>query len=371
MKEKTRNLIVGLTVAGALAILAGMIVLFRQLPSFLRGGYPLVLQFSDTGGVGAGSSVELKGKNIGRVGTVAFTGGDAHKGVTIVAYIDSDVNIPGTVNAYIYSALLGGLGGSKPISLNLDDQLPGAQRAGPGGKPLEFLPRDGSIVLEGKLVSAGNDLLAPELVAQIRDAMASFRRLAETLNAFMVAPPGPAAPVTTQDGGATAPAVALTATSAPRAISLQETLAKLGATLDSINSVLGDVQTQQNVKETMAKLNTAAGLASDALKDMRTTMVYARDKIDQATTQTSDLFSSGTQLVHSLIEDANRLGNVLKSLEKASNNLDTAEGSLGKLINDPALYRQLLEAVTQMKQTLTSLQQLTEDWKRNGLKVKL
>lgn len=371
MNDKTRNFVVGLTVAGALAILAGMIVLFRQLPSFLHAGYPVVFHFSDTGGVGVGSDIELKGKRIGRVGTVGFTDGDAHKGVTIVAYIDSEVNIPGTVNAYVYSALLGGFGGSKPISLGMDNQPPGSQRTGPGGKPLEFLPRDGSMVIEGKTVSAGNELLPPDMVAQLRDTMDSFRRLADTLNAFLTAPPGQAPVVTTQQGGATGPAVALATASAPRAVTLQDTLAKLNATLDSINTVLGDVQTQQNIKEAVAKLNIAAGLANDALKEMSATMVYARGSLDQVTTQASDLFANGAQLVHSLIEDANRLGNVLKALESASNKLDTSEGSLGKLINDPALYRELLETVTQMKQTLTGLQQLTEDWKRHGVKLKL
>ena len=124
MKERTRNVLVGLTVLVALVVLGGMIIIFQELPDFLRLGYPVKIRFPSGSGLATGSDVMLVGQRVGRVTDVEFTDGDARKGVTVTAMIDRDVNVPGKVNAYVRSR---GFTGNAIIDMVADGKSPGAQ----------------------------------------------------------------------------------------------------------------------------------------------------------------------------------------------------------------------------------------------------
>jgi len=79
MKERTRNLLVGLTVMVALVVMGGMILVFQELPGFLQMGYRVKLRFPGASGITEGSDVLLAGRRIGRVTHVEFTDGDTLK----------------------------------------------------------------------------------------------------------------------------------------------------------------------------------------------------------------------------------------------------------------------------------------------------
>ena len=58
MREKTRNFLVGLTVMVSLVLLCGMIIIFREVPGFMRNlpgfaqlGYEVRAIFPDSGGI--------------------------------------------------------------------------------------------------------------------------------------------------------------------------------------------------------------------------------------------------------------------------------------------------------------------------------
>ena len=76
MKEKTRNVLVGLTLIIGVVLFGSMILIFQDLPGFMQMGYRQQFKFWATGQLETGSDVRLAGQRVGRVTDIAFQGGD-------------------------------------------------------------------------------------------------------------------------------------------------------------------------------------------------------------------------------------------------------------------------------------------------------
>ncbi len=358
MTDRRRNLLVGITVLMAMIILGGMIIIFRELPTFMRPGYELRFTHKDTGCVREGSDVLLAGIRIGRVAEITFTGGNAREGVTIIATIDRDIDIPGDVNAYFRS---GGFGGGGAIILSSrDGRPPGSERTDPNtGGPLAWLPKDGAFTMPVCWPPGGGNRFIPDdLKKDIREATGSIKSLAETLNTFFAAPSAEAA-------ATTAPTTATTSAPAGKPPpNFHTTLAKLDAALDAINKNLGDKENQANFKAALANFKTAAAATTEAMKDLKSMV----GDVSTATKSASKRFD---ELMVHLTADADRMGQVLTSLHLAAVKIEKGKGTAGKLINDPALYESLLDASKQLQTTLDTLQELLEKWKTEGVKMKI
>ena len=365
MKENTRNLLVGVTVLVALVLLAGMIVIFQELPAFMRVGYTVGLHFRHAGAVTEGTDVLLSGKRIGRITAVAFTDGDARKGVDIDALIDRGVRIPGNANAYIRTR---GFGGAI-IDFAPDNKPPGADRKDPAtGEPLAWLPTDGSIVVEGAI--AGGGMIPAKLRQDISSAAASIQRLADKLDAFFTPPPLPATAT-----NAAAPAATATAPAAPAG--LYATLARMNAALEDVHKTLGDPENQANIKAGLANFN--AGLASfrkaadgaaKAMAQAQAMLATAKVTFASVSDATRSASKRFDDLAGKLIGDADRLDRVLTSIGRSAASLEKGEGTAGKLLRDPKLYNALVDATDQLKKTLEGLDRLLAEWKEKGVQIR-
>ena len=119
MNENVRNITVGITVLIALALLAGMIVLFTGLPEIFQGGYLIQIHFENTGGAHTGDLVYLLGIDVGRITEIAYVdSNDPNRGVKFVARIKRGVKLPGNVQAYIFTKSL--VGGGAYVELKTD-----------------------------------------------------------------------------------------------------------------------------------------------------------------------------------------------------------------------------------------------------------
>ena len=365
MREKTRDLIVGLTVLVGLVLLGAMIVIFRELPASLRlGYYDVKVSFSHAGGVTPGADVYMAGKRVGRVAEVDFANQrNPREGVLFMLTIDRDVRIPGDVNVYIEKGFVGGTS----IDLRLDGRAPGSERKDPKtGEKLAWLPTDHVATIEGaREPPAGpTQVIPPELIQDARTTMGSVRRLAETLNAFFAAPdPAPA--------GTVAPGQPAAATQPVRPANIHATMAKLDAALDAVNQVLADKENQANLKAAFAGMKTAVAATEEAMNDVKSLAANAKQalgNVSQAAGKTSKKFQD---VAAALVVQADRLGNVLTTLQRAAAKVESGDGSAGKLLNDPALYNSLVDATTGLKGAAESLQELLEYWRENGVKIRL
>jgi len=77
------------------------------------------------------------------------------------------------------------------------------------------------------------------------------------------------------------------------------------------------------------------------------------------------------ELAGKLITDADQLGHLLGQLNRAAVRLDATDGTAGRLLNDPALYNNLIETTDALNRTLAELQAMLAQWRAEGVKMKL
>ncbi len=159
MKDRTRNIVVGLTVLMALAILAGLIVLFAGLPSMFQRGQTILVEMESSPGARPGDSVHIAGLRVGRITDMRFTDPAVPlKGVTISLRVDEDVYVSPNSILVAYRGMMG------PAFLAIE---PGELH---GMEAMPIPPADqsppGPLVLKGMVISTGPlDDLKPALGA--------------------------------------------------------------------------------------------------------------------------------------------------------------------------------------------------------------
>ena len=356
MKEHTRNVAVGLTVLVALAMFGGMILMFASLPELLQTGRILRLKFAGTAGAKSGEWVYMSGIRIGKITSVEFAGPDPREGVMFVCRIDSDVKLPGNIEPRITAgAFMGG-----PY---LELRPGGPDRYDPvTNKKLEYLPDDWPEPLKGRRISPS------VLPKELTEGLKGLSKLAESLNSLI------AAPAETQPG--TQPGAQ------PTPATLRGTLAKFEQALDDLHEVLGDKSTQANFKKAMAGLAETAGKASEAMDALKVFAVEGREKAGKTLTAASQAVEKFATLAENtdrrlddiskkIITDAEQLSKVLETINRIATKMDTGEGTVAKLINDPKLYDNFLQASKQLSELAAELRVLVREWEKNGVRLKL
>lgn len=374
MKEKARNVAVGLTVIGGLIVLAAMIFMFAKLPEQFTGGYNLLVRMDTTGGASEGDFVNYRGMRVGSVTNVAFTDPeDLQKGITVTLRIESQYRLPDNVNVYFTRTMMGGT----YIEIYPD----GPQRVDPEtGEPLEYIPTDKPIVIEGYARSDSPiDQFKPVLKSfagiaeDLKPTMASISQLAENLNRVLAPPPtdGNAPTTAPADGNAPTRGKKL-----PRG--LAGTAERLNRTLDALYAVMGDMENQKNLRNGLANLADASGKMSQAMEELKTLAGDARKTVAAAEGSFAEISKTATaarsdfaKVTQRVVSGADSLSKVMTTINKVAAKIDEGEGSAGKLVNDPKLYNELVGAVGQMKSLMKDLRALTETWKKTGMQVKL
>ncbi|MCD4823297.1 MAG: MlaD family protein [Phycisphaerae bacterium] len=308
MTENKRNIAIGLTVIVGLAMLAGLIVAFAGLPQMFQTGYEIRIYFAQTHDIDPGDPVYLCGKRVGMVTDVGFTAGDPRKGITIAAKVDSDIPLPGNIQAKVSSR---GLAGKGCLALVPD----GAPRKDPKtGKPIEFYSTDEIIHLQGQQDEGG---MFPK---ELTDSFVKFGKLADNLNKMIAPEPAPGKPGDLPAG-------------------LAGTIKRMNRTLDALYAMTGDEKNQANFKTTLKNF--------------------------ASTSQQAD------QLMRKLITDAENIDKLLASIQKQVDKINEGKGTAGKLLNDPQLYNNLLSVTEQMEGLIKDFRRLSRKWEKKGVGIKL
>lgn len=283
---------VGVAVIVAFGLLAAMILIFAGLPGILQGGYEIKMTFPATADAHEGDPVHLAGIVVGSIIDIGFTDGDARKGVTFTARIDADKEIPGNVNAYIFSK---GIAGGAYVELKPD----GKERIDPRtGQPMQFLPA--GTIIDGTLKTS----MLPD---ELQDGLKGISKLAEKLNQLLDPTP-PAGQGPTTQGAGTRPAT-------PQG--LQGTVIKLNQTLDALNEVLS--------KENRANLAASLNNVNDLTRKLLTTaekLSSALDSINRMVTKiesgegSAGKFLNDPKLYNNLLEASQQLSQSLKELRQ-------------------------------------------------------
>ena len=324
-----RNILIGLTVIGAMIGFVWMSLKFSSDAAQLLSPPQNVVHFHSTrgDGVSEGSAVEYLGVQVGRVTSVARSADGV--GVDIDAVVDRNPPLPANVRAQIVTA--SALGGAADISLDIDDQQPRGTlqpnttiNAQYVGLQLNLLPAS----LTHTAQQIGN--MSEELrvtVKKLRESGA-IEDLDKTIKQISV-----------QAG-------------------------KIGDVFASIQNVLGDSDTQKNLKgaisdlhTTIAKLNTLADSLQSASTDATGTIKDVHKDVDALSSQIGDRLT--------------QISAILTTMQSVLTKVDTGQGTAGQLVNDPRLYESLVDTSRQLNQTVSDLKRLVEQWEQEGVYLHL
>ena len=367
MSERGRNIAVGTTVLVALCMLAGMIVIFTGIPSMFRRGYVMSISFDNTQGAKEGDPVRIAGRRIGSITGVRFAQDDnAGAGIVFTVLIDAEVRIPGNANAYLHTK---GLTSPAHIEFRPD----GPQRKDPAtGEILVTFPTDRVTTLNGKKARDGG-LIPPEVVQVIpdlRDSAKKMGELAASLNETLphlsrnFAKIGRLAE--TIDDVLKPVAASSQPTSRPKSslVGALEAIARFGPALEDLHRLLGDKQNQANFSKALAEGAEAMTAVKDLAHEARTSV--------RSVTRTSTVTAQRIEKVaDTLIGNAEKVSAVMTTLNRALVKMESGKGSAGKLLNDPKLYDDLVDATDQLSKLMADLRTLIKTWKAEGVGIRL
>ena len=285
-----------------MAALVAVAVFFlgvRYLQGLPLGGgtYPLTLLVDDAGGLLEGAPVQISGVRVGQVGTIALS--DERPGVRVELQIEEGTDIPRGSQAAI-----SGLAA-------LDNVQVAIERGPPDNEPLESGAR---------IASAG-----PGMLEQLQEEALPLAARLDTL-AYRAARVVGAAekdlPPTFQNlRGASAEAEALLAGQQRR----------LGAVLGNLERLSGDLERISTRLDTLT-----AGVEGDSLQ-----VAVAR-----ANSLLQQLSTSATAVERS----AGHLETILLQIE-------SGEGTLGRLVTDPSLYNRLDTLALRLNRVLAAFEE--------------
>jgi phospholipid/cholesterol/gamma-HCH transport system substrate-binding protein len=320
MSPYRRNILVGVTVIGALFAIGWMILKFGDRPArfFATPSQPVFFTAERADGLGEGSNIQYRGVTVGKVKTVTRT--EDGTLVNITAEVDKAPPLPANVEGVIRQ--LGQLGPTSNMNLVLTGAKPQGHLA-PGAK------------LRARY--EGLSLFPPEATALAEELTKTARQLRES-NVIG---------------------------------NLNEQITRAGKTLDSANALIGDPKFRADVHTTLANIRQASESinrlgpkieklsdeASATMGDVRTTVKSANTNLDNVGKQIGDRLT--------------QIAATLEHFQSIAAKIDKGEGTAGQLVNDPKLYQSLVESSTQLNATITDLKRLVEQWEQEGISFKL
>jgi phospholipid/cholesterol/gamma-HCH transport system substrate-binding protein len=337
MDDRVLRLRVGVVVLAAALITAFLVARFGDLPIPGGGTYTIYVRFPRAPGVTEGSPVRMSGVQIGRVTSLDLL---QPSGVRVRAEIDRDRTILDSDACWITSA---SVLGDAVIEFVSPDRVP------PGAQALE----NGTEIINGRV--AANPLealtnLEPSLqlaMVAVRDAGTEVATTARNLNNTIS---------NNQD-------------QLPRlAQKTERALDQFGSAMTNINSIFDDPAMREDLRQSLRILpqtirNADATLnrANSAFDSMKEASDRAARNLSNLERFTKPLGERGPQLVDNLDGSLANVNELLEQLVTFTDNLNRREGTLGRLLNDPALYLRLERTLTNAEDITAQLRPIMND----------
>ncbi len=325
MDERTLRLRVGVVVLAAILVTGILVMLMGDMP--LPGGSKKVIYvlFPEAPGVAVGTPVRKSGITIGRVSRVELL---KPTGVRITTDIDPQYQLLDSEYCRVgTSSLLGDA---------LLEFVPGLDSR--NAKPLEH----GSEIQNG--VVAGNPINAfANLEPDIRAVLATMREAGEQIRVAS----------TTLNN-----AIANNDDQIPRIMQKSElALDQFNKTMKTMDNMFGDPQLQNGLKQTLrdvpqlfAEARETLRQANEGFAGMKTVTDRASRNLENLENFTRPLGERGEQLVNNLDGSLANVNALLEQLVEFTDNLNSKQGTLGRLMNDEELYQKLNRSLTNIEE---------------------
>jgi phospholipid/cholesterol/gamma-HCH transport system substrate-binding protein len=341
VRQKRRNIVVGLFVIISIIALIWLLFKFQDLPMFVSNidSYEVYVQFPTAPGVEQDTPVQFCGYQIGRVTRVQapearkdLKTGEKYYQIVVVLSINKQYStIPSNVEVKM---MMRGLGSSY-IELK--------QRPGLPIVPLEPNQPATKFLFQGALLQGSTGMTSEFFPEE------SQEKLSELI-----------------DG--------------------------ITALVDNANKIIGNTDNQTNLQTTLANLTTVTEQAKSTLKAIEkladsgtTTFAHTDAKMDEIVNAANDtskdireFVNTGTDLLkktdersdkvaEAVIDTVEELGKASSQLRLIMEKINSGQGTVAKFLNDPLLYDKLVKDTEQLDEVLTTMKALVNKIQESGL----
>jgi len=336
MEDRSKQFKVGVVVVATLLVTMLLIVLtsdFSWLP--FQNKYQLQVLVSQAPGVAPDTPVRRRGILIGRVGAVE----DTDEGALITIDIYEGKHIKSNERARIQTSLIG----DAVIEFSPVGSSQGAQIVQPGGQPLQGMYNPSPIDL---IANLQGDLKIT--IQELGRAGTEVATLAERMNAVL--------------GGQDIERI-------DRLVnSTESAMTSFSSVMRNLDDVLGDEQFKAQLKDGLAQLPMVISDAKEIMQVLEAAVTSADENLKNLQGLTKPLGERGPQIVDAMESSVDNLSELLGEIALLAKNLNSKDGTIGKLIHDDKLYQQLAsavgqasEAVSQATGTITDVRALIND----------
>lgn len=364
MSEKKRNLIVGMTVIGALVGLIYLIGVFGELPRWLQKTYAITIHLDSANGISNGSRVTMQGLQIGVVDTVTLRP-DPSEGVIVVARIQGEYDIPARS---VVRARTGLFGGGAILGIMIPPSVDGQT---------ETLPHDGTGTLKGEAASVVDQI--DRSLRQLSGAVESFTRMSDNIATLAdrytrigddlqaLIEPRSLEAVDAGEVNANISTVAIRTDAAIR--EMREVMSKADTAITGFTDFINDEQMQADIRTAVANVREVSEETKTIAADARRVVNSAGEATDSAKKlldNTDERLATLTRRYYAVADD---LSKTLTQAETLLKQAQAGNGTAAQLLRDPALYNNLNDSAKNLSDTLKEMQLLIEKWKAEGLPI--
>ncbi len=363
MTDKRRNALVGLFVLGGLVCIGILLVKFGESRFlFLSKGYIITARFDTISGVREGTEVRLAGVPVGRVlGVELKNSNNPTEGVIVKIEIRGKYDIPIGWTAFVETPLMGqSIINILPPTGHIPVVLPPQRMAS--------LPKDGTAQpLHGELVNPLENIISPQFLATVEKTTAQIGTLAQALTpaANAVTNLLELRPISQIDDPNKPPE--LTA-------NLYTTVERLHNVLKHFETVMGDPESQANVKVALTNIRQASEdfkLAVGGLKGFSSQLQVAATQASNVLTNVDTTVTATREQVLTVAQklsgNLDQLSRLLDQLTAVGQNLNTGKGAVPMLLQDPKLYEELMLTVQRIGAAAEDLRVLVKQWQKSGI----
>ncbi len=353
--ETRRNVLVGFTAIAALICLGTMMLLFGYVPKFLERSYLVHVELPDASGLYEGSRAEFGGVDIGYVYEVSRAE-PLRPEVVVSVKVNDDQPLPSGVSAYVSAPLIGG---SNRLVFDLPPDT--------GDLALVELPRTGAARVTGRAVSpfeaiaAGLNDEIQEPLAQLGRALEDFEALADSwtsLGTNLTAMTEVVSPEAADAGDASATLYTLV-------LRADQRMTELGAAIEGLTTLVGDESFATDLRVTVAEARAAAEGLNAAIPRVETTLTDTMTSVDERVAATLDELTPRYSAVGDELAATNQ------ALQDLVSQMQAGDGTVGRLMSDPALYQNLNDASERLNLALEEFRATMESFTEDGVRLKL
>lgn len=330
MEDRVIQARVGIVVVSAILLAGILIVFFGDIPSPFRRGNVIYVNFDRAPGVAEGTPVRKSGILVGRVESVQFV--EDSSDVIVKIRLKPRVSLYENEVCHINSATLLG---DAVLEFIPDPQIPKTKKLIPNGAHLT-----------GKVTKNPMEVVT-SLESDLRDTLGSISKAGNDMGEL-------ARNINKVFQGADEERIR-------RLMDKTETaLDQFSQTMSGINQILND-DTQQALRQSLDDLPQIMQSTKDALSEIRGVVERADENLENLQGLTGPLGERGEAIAENIESSITQFNRVVGELVTFTERMNSDDGTLGQLINNPELYRNLNSAAANIQKLTTDIRPIMND----------